>query len=413
VGQVQQQESGKRHSDQGALRWALVLRCCLGWGGALYFCGCVGAVGEAVLDPASGHAPPNDTAFGGALGDGGSAGGSGGSGGSIDQPGSGGAAGASGTGGSTALGRFAVVAGQIIDPEGRPFIARGTNANGYNWVWPRDTVDDALLIIDCWGFNLVRINNIAGDTPEAGAAEIEAIVQTFTARKIVVELDEHTLIGGSYTASRLAAVKAFFTVLAERYQDNPYVWFNIANEPGDTGSGDQDTWQAQAQALIEAIRATGAPNIIVVPGTSWGQDTGPSWKSDLIDTDRSFILSRGPLLAAAYQDLVFEFHAYDQWNYGSARLADFLDQAAAKQLAVIIGEFGVANGNATTNAAVEALYDVAPSRGVGRVVWAWFGGDDNELTTSGNGGGFNVDDCTHPTNLSWLGAKVWADTHSP
>ncbi|HEY9844568.1 MAG TPA: PA14 domain-containing protein, partial [Candidatus Caenarcaniphilales bacterium] len=50
-------------------------------------------------------------------------------------------------------------------------------------------------------------------------------------------------------------------------------------------------------------------------------------------------------------------------------------------------------------------------RKIGRIVWAWWGGDENDLTTSGNGGGWHINSCTNPTNLTWLGQQVWQDTH--
>jgi hypothetical protein len=60
-------------------------------------------------------------------------------------------------------------------------------------------------------------------------------------------------------------------------------------------------------------------------------------------------------------------------------------------------------------------------RGIGRVVWHWYGGDSdgstfhNSLTTTPNpSSGANItpsDGSSRPTNLTWLGGVVWDDNH--
>ena len=50
---------------------------------------------------------------------------------------------------------------------------------------------------------------------------------------------------------------------------------------------------------------------------------------------------------------------------------------------------------------------------MGRVVWQWDGSDRNDLTASQiEGGGWEINDCANPTNLSPLGKLVWADNHA-
>ena len=62
--------------------------------------------------------------------------------------------------------------------------------------------------------------------------------------------------------------------IAEIYKSNDKVWFGLMNEPHDVSPQD---WFAMAQASINAIRATGATNLITVPGSCW---TG-AWRYDL------------------------------------------------------------------------------------------------------------------------------------
>ncbi|HEY9847001.1 MAG TPA: cellulase family glycosylhydrolase, partial [Candidatus Caenarcaniphilales bacterium] len=110
-------------------------------------------------------------------------------------------------------------------------------------------------------------------------------------------------------------------------------------------------------------------------------------------------------------------HPYDQYNRGDTqqvknqRLADYFDRVRAQDLVIMVGEFGSKNNREDTTPVVEAIYRTAVPRGIGRIVWNWWGGDKNDLTTSGNGGGWHINSCTNPTNLTWLGEQVWRDTH--
>ena len=39
------------------------------------------------------------------------------------------------------------------------------------------------------------------------------------------------------------------------------------------------------------------------------------------------------------------------------------------------------------------------------------GSDHNDLTT--DGGGWQIDNCQNPTNLTWMGQEIWNDNHTP
>lgn len=67
----------------------------------------------------------------------------------------------------------------------------------------------------------------------------------------------------------------FWGRLAAIYADAPDVSFGLMNEPHDLPAAQ---WLQSANAAIQAIRATGARNLVLVPGTAW---TGAhSWESD-------------------------------------------------------------------------------------------------------------------------------------
>jgi hypothetical protein len=157
----------------------------------------------------------------------------------------------------------------------------------------------------------------------------------------------------------------------------------------------------------------------VLDGDSWAQESGV-WDHSPVITAHSAFLTYGPAMLDWHEEqwghrsLVFSPHFYREWVFGDSKMIDFLDRCEAAGLALLVGEYGVYT-NADTMEATYAMGRVAFPRGIGRIVWHWWGGDRNDLTTSGNGGGWHVDrtDGTKPTNLTALGEFVWADNHAP
>ncbi len=322
---------------------------------------------------------------------------------------------------NVAAGGFSVQGSTIFAPDGSPFVARGVNVNGFNWVWNRRTVDDVGSIVDCWRFNLVRVNSFLFSGEQQWQQygdnnDLDAIVQAFTSRGVVVVFEAHDRIGGYYSGDQLTQLVNWFTDLANRYKGNPYVWFDVMNEPGGRGGIDAASWLNVHQQVIRAIRDTaGANNIIIVEGATGGQDAGQSG-SGLVQDGDSAILQYASQITTfegrTYPNIVFSIHPYDQWNHGDAKMADYFDRVLGGGYAMIVGEYGVDTGQDTT-AATQSVFNTAVPRGIGRVVWHWDGSDNNDLTTgTSRGGGWEINDCANPTNLSQLGQWVWNDNHS-
>jgi hypothetical protein len=157
--------------------------------------------------------------------------------------------------------------------------------------------------------------------------------------------------------------------------------------------------------LIKAIRATGATNIIVCDEQGYGQANG-------FDQETSSAANvYGPELVSKYSNIIFSLHLYDLWIYGKDRLQAYIDAAQAKKLAVIIGEYGVGDDYSKYVSSM-AMQVTIPEK-VGRIAWHWVGQDIHKLTTSGNGGGNQIDNLTgaKPGNLSFAGNLVWLDNH--
>jgi hypothetical protein len=219
---------------------------------------------------------------------------------------------------------------------------------------------------------------------------------------------------GGYTTSQgdiirpLRDLKAWWVDKAERFKGNPYVWFNIMNEPGsDNSEKSANLWFDVHDAVIVAIRETGAKNIIVLDDHGWGQASGYIGGKE---SYASAVIRKGPAINKKHNNIVFSLHVYDAWRDGKNRFNRYFQDAKDLDLCIVIGEFGIMRDNIGQYNAVKSMYDTAIPHNIGRMYWAW---DDNGLpmTTGENGRGYMIDkkDGTKPSNLTWVGEMVWLD----
>jgi mannan endo-1,4-beta-mannosidase len=311
-------------------------------------------------------------------------------------------------------GGFTVQGTKIYGPDGKEFIVKGANVTGQGSQWSNTTITDKNLIINCWKFNTIRLYFKMYTTSNVSWQDLLNVVDNFSASNIVVIIDAHDKIGSYYEGSDLNDLKARFRELAIRYKNNPYVWFDICNEPGQT-TVDQHKWTYMYREVIKVIRdEVGNNNIILIEGGSWGQDGG-DWGTGNVDPNKSAILRWGNDVKTfnnkTYPNIVMSIHIYDQYkNGGATRVANYLQAVKNAGHAMVVGEWGNWN-NGDVSEAMEAFATVLKNgTDVGRIVWHWQGGDNNKLTS--NGGGRSINSCSNPTNLSTLGRYVWQDNHN-
>lgn len=125
--------------------------------------------------------------------------------------------------------------------------------------------------------------------------------------KMSVLLDPHNF--GYYDKDQIgkppatnAAFADFWARLSVEFANHDGVLFGLMNEPHDIPAAD---WLKAANAAIRGIRAVGARNLIVVPGTAWSG--AASWETDVIGGANGTVMLgvRDPLDFYAY-----EFHQY-------------------------------------------------------------------------------------------------------
>ncbi|MEO5726644.1 MAG: glycoside hydrolase family 5 protein, partial [Byssovorax sp.] len=121
----------------------------------------------------------------------------------------------------------------------------------------------------------------------AEQSRLTTTTDNLLAKGAAVVLDPHnyarygtSLIGSSAVPNSDFA--DFWGRLASLYKSNSKVVFAIMNEPHDMST---EQWVSAANAAIAAIRATGANNLIVVPGNGW--DGAHSWSQNWYGTANS------------------------------------------------------------------------------------------------------------------------------
>ena len=221
-------------------------------------------------------------------------------------------------------------AGQIIDPDGKEFIPVGVNANGPDWVWSDPTIGQSANM-DKWRFNTLRLNTChPGGCPNADGNvdwdwhtndDLDGIVAEYTAKKYVIMIASHMWGGGIYPTHEQAIVD-WWKATAVRYKDNPYVWFNLINEPTTAADASEvDEWARISTLIAQGIRSVAPRNMLVMDGNTWGQDKG-TWSCDPQAPAgpagdpwaNSGIVNKGPGLQAKFAPVLFSVHVYGMWG---------------------------------------------------------------------------------------------------
>jgi len=203
-----------------------------------------------------------------------------------------------------------VVGHNIVNANGTPIQLRGVNISSlegtpfYNDPWRGQSPNWAA--IKSWGVNVVRLplgeanwlglcgaTLANGVTPAIYQQTVAAAVAAANAAGMYVILDLHWIVEGNDTCPQGQNAMAdsahsltFWTQVAEAYKNNPAVMFELFNEPqgnyppttadwnnyvnGQLASG----YDTNCQAMVNAIRATGATNVIIQDGLNYASTFG-------------------------------------------------------------------------------------------------------------------------------------------
>ena len=225
-------------------------------------------------------------------------------------------------------GELRVSGTHIIDSSGNIVMLRGVSTHGLEW-YPEYVNQEAFHTLKTeWNVNLIRLALYTdGDDgycslPDNKRADLRNLVDNAvsyaTNENMYVIIDWHVLQSGDPDLYADDAAE-YFSYLAEKYQNNTNVIYEICNEPnGNT------TWsdiKSYASRIIPVIRAKS--DAIVIVGT-------PGWSQD-VDT-----AAEDPL---DYDNVVYALHFYAASHNKSLQLK--LKAAEDKGLPVFVSEFGI------------------------------------------------------------------------
>jgi hypothetical protein len=275
--------------------------------------------------------------------------------------GGGGSGGGSGGGGTTS-GTYTVVGNTIKDANGQAVLIHGVNRPSMEWSCNGASVtngpgpipaSDFTTMRKAWNANAVRIPldqdfwlSTAARHCSSYQSNVAAVVQNARAAGLIVILDLHwsdkgnlanTSPGQQCMADQNSV--AFWQQVANTYKSNPNVWFELYNEPHDISwnawlnGGSVCGFQAVGmQALYNAVRGTGAKNIVIAGGNAWASSlngqpaiTGTNvayaihlyrqnagWSTTGFDSQFGNSTTKEPVISTEFGDQVCDGQGFDQ-----------------------------------------------------------------------------------------------------
>ena len=260
-----------------------------------------------------------------------------------------------------------VVGTQVLNSRNEPIVLRGVNAASLEWTSDGQghILQSVNTAIQEWRANIIRLplaqDRWFGKAPEQQdegvtyRALVKAIVDTCATQACYIVLDLHWSDCGEW-GTNIAQHSMpdqnsvlFWKDCAAAYQNHPAVIFDLYNEPHDVTwdiwlkggtitdrpnsrrGGPPRTFEAVGmQTLLDAVRATGAQNLVIAGGLDWAYDF-------------SGILDGRQLSDPGGNGVLYANHAYNNKRHSVETWISRMEQAAAK-LPVIVSEYGGSGG---------------------------------------------------------------------
>lgn len=211
------------------------------------------------------------------------------------------------------------------------------------------------------------------DLNAAELSRIKNFVEYATSKNAYTILDPHNYARyyGQVIGKELPveAFADFWQKLASEFKENSLVIFGLMNEPHGM---ETELWLSDANAAIEAIRSTGAENLILVPGNAY---TGAhSWTSNWYGTPNGTVMQN---VVDPLDNYAFDLHQYFDDNssgtsescvnttIGSQRLKNVTNWLRQHNERGFLGEFGVS----TNETCLQALDDMLAYMDENSDVW--------------------------------------------
>jgi endoglucanase len=278
---------------------------------------------------------------------------------------------------------------QLVDANGRPLRVLGVNRSGaeYGCVAPAEqrlgffggpTNARAIAAMKAWRINAVRLPlnehcwlGINGAPARHSGARYRSAITAYVTRLhkagLYVVLDLHWNAPGKARANGQQPMAdrdhapAFWASVARAFKADPAVVFDLYNEPHDItwrcwrdGCVLPEGWRtAGMQALVDAVRSSGARQPVIATGIDWG-------------TDLSAWLGYRPRDPA--RQLAAGLHAFDFSLCKTAGCWTSKVRRVARSVPVVVTELGQ---RACSDAFIGRFMNWADAAGVSYLGWSW------------------------------------------
>jgi endoglucanase len=290
----------------------------------------------------------------------------------------------------------------LVNPSGQLVVLHGVDRSGGEYscvhgvsIWDGPMNQASVAAMKKWHVNAVRVplneacwNGESYVPPQYRGMRyrqaVEAYVRLLNRNGMVAILDLHWT-DGAYTGASAVCTSAralcekpmpdaaqaipFWSSVARAFKGNDAVIFDIFNEPYPPGRSAAARWRcwlrggssctglsyraAGMQSLVDAIRSTGASNVILVAGIQFANDLGQWLQHEPVDPDH---------------DLAASWHSY---NFNLCATQACWDSQVAPVIAkvpVIASEIGEDN---CADTYIDPLMTWLDARSTGYLAWAW------------------------------------------
>jgi len=217
------------------------------------------------------------------------------------------------------------------------------------------------------GMNIIRVpvlwerlqHQLGSELDRGEMARLDAVINQAASKGLRVILDVHNY--ATYRGSVIGttnvptdALGDLWRRIGERYKHEETVIFGLMNEPNNLRT---ETWLEAANAAIAEIRATGAKNLILVPGNGWS--SARSWLDATYGTPNGDVMLN---VKDPVDNFAYEVHQYlnadwtgtsadcQRGDIGIETLTPFTQWAQKYHQRGFLGEIGVGAGSTCLDA---------------------------------------------------------------
>lgn len=277
---------------------------------------------------------------------------------------------------------FYIEGSTLYDANGVPFVMRGIN-HAHTWYKGQESM--AIPAIARTGANTIRIVLSDGQQwTKDSLSDIQNLITLSEQNKLVVVLEVHDGTGSDDAAVLENIANYWIEMKSALIGKEKTVILNIANEW--YGSWNGVGWANGYKSVIPKLRNAGIKNTIMVDGAGWGQ-----YPQSIVDYGTE-VFNADPL-----KNTMFSIHMYEYAGGDAETVKSNIDNVLNKNLALVIGEFGIKHTNGDVDE--QTIMNYSKQKGVGYLGWSW----------KGNGSGLEYLDMSHDwegTNLTEQGIAI-------